>query len=119
MNLKILKREIWTKKKYDITSFITDSQQISKRNVILKLLDDKKKNCIKNMIKRQKLLESNKKTIDIDEINFECYTTNQKQANKRIEKKLTDLLYKTRRLLLEERKFKSDLRVKEDERPLM
>ena len=104
------------KKKYDITSFITDSQQISKRNVILKLLDDKKKNCIKNMIKRQKLLESNKKTIDIDEINFECYTTNQKQANKRIEKKLTDLLYKTRRLLLEERKFKSDLRVKEDER---
>lgn len=104
------------KNKYNITSFITDNQTISRKNVIIKLLDNKKKDCIKSLIKRQKLLESNKKTIDIDEINFECYTTNQKQANRRIENKLTDLLVKTRRLLIEERKFRSDLRVKEDER---
>ena len=104
------------KNKYDITSFITDSQTISRKNIIIKLLDNKKKDCIKNMIQRQKILENNKNIIDIDEINFECYTTNQKQANRRIEKKLTDLLVKNRRLWLEERRFRSELRVKEDER---
>ena len=104
------------KNKYDITSFITNSQKISKRNVILKLLDNKKKDCIRSIIQRQKTFENNKKTINIDEINFECYTENQKQANRRIEKKLAELLVKNRRLLLEERKFRSDLRVKEDER---
>ena len=104
------------KNKYDITSFITDSQTISRKNIIIKLLDNKKKDCIKNMIQRQKILENNKNVIDIDEINFECYTTNQKQAYRRIEKKLTDLLVKNRRLWLEERRFRSELRVKEDER---
>ena len=104
------------KNKYDITSFITDSQTISRKNIIIKLLDNKKKDCIKNMIQRQKILENNKNIIDIDEINFECYTTNQKQANRRIENKLTDLLVKNRRLWLEERRFRSELRVKEDER---
>ena len=104
------------KNKYDITSFITNNQSISRKNVIVKLLDNKKKDCIKNLIQRQKTLENNKKTINIDEINFECYTTNQKQANKRIENKLADLLVKNRRLLIEERKYRSDLRVKEDER---
>ena len=104
------------KNKYDITSFITDSQTISRKNIIIKLLDNKKKDCIKNMIQRQKILENNKNVIDIDEINFECYTTNQKQANRRIEKKLTDLLVKNRRLWLEERRYRSELRIKEDER---
>ena len=104
------------KNKYDITSFITNNQSISRKNVIVKLLDNKKKDCIKSLIQRQKTLENNKKTINIDEINFECYTTNQKQANKRIENKLADLLVKNRRLLIEERKYRSDLRVKEDER---
>lgn len=104
------------KNKYDITSFITNNQSISRKNVIVKLLDNKKKDCIKNLIQRQRTLENNKKTINIDEINFECYTTNQKQANRRIENKLADLLVKNRRLLIEERKYRSDLRVKEDER---
>lgn len=110
------KRRDLDKNKSDISNFILSNQEISKNNLLLKLIDKQKKIFIKNVAQRAKTIDYNKNKIDVDEINFECFTTNQKQANKRIENKLNDLLVKTRRLLIEERRFLTEIRIKEDER---
>jgi hypothetical protein len=102
--------------KGDISNFILSSQEITKNNLLLKLIDKQKRNFNKNIAQRIKTIDYNKNKIDADEINFECFTTNQKQANKRIENKLNDLLVKTRRLLIEENRFLTEIRIKEDER---
>ena len=109
------KRDL-NKNRGDISNFILNNQEISKNNLLLKLIDKQKRYFNKNIAQRMKTIDSNKNKIDIDEINFECFTTNQKQANKRIENKLNDLLVKTRRLLIEERRFLTEIRIKEDER---
>ena len=55
-------------------------------------------------------------TIEIDENNYECFTTNQKQACRRIEKNLNNLLIKNRRLKAELQRYSAEVRVREDER---
>ena len=102
--------------KGDISNFILNNEEISKNNLLLKLIDKQKRNFNKKLVQRIKSIDSNKNKIDVDEINFECFTTNQKQANKRIENKLNDLIVKARRLLIEERRFLTEIRIKEDER---
>jgi len=64
----------------------------------------------------QKSIDSSRRTIEIDENNYECYTLNQKQACRRIEKMLNNLNVKYRRLYNEEKKFRTELRIREDER---
>ena len=102
--------------KGDIATFILNNNEISKNNLLLKLIDKQKRYFNKSIAQRIKTIDYNKNKIDVDEINFECFTTNQKQANKRIENKLNDLLVKTRRLLIEERRFLTEIRIKEDEK---
>ena len=110
------KKKDLNKNRGDITNFILNNNEISKNNLLLKLIDKQKRYFNKSIAQRIKTIDYNKNKIDVDEINFECFTTNQKQANKRIENKLNDLLVKTRRLLIEERRFLTEIRIKEDER---
>lgn len=104
------------KNRGDITNFINDNKDISKRNLLIKLLEKQKKDYFKTINLRQKSIDSSRKTIEIDENNYECYITNQKQACRRIEKMLNNLNVKYRRLYNEEKKFRAELRIKEDER---
>lgn len=100
----------------DISNFLNDNKDISKRNLLIKLLQKQKKDYSKDLSHRQKTIDDTRRTIEIDEINYECFTTNQKQACRRIEKNLNNLLIKNRRLKAEQQKFMSELRVREDER---
>ena len=102
--------------KDDISNFINDNKDISKRNLLIKLLQKQKKDYSKDLSHRQKTIDDTRRTIEIDENNYECFTTNQKQACRRIEKNLNILLAKNRRLKAEQQKFTAELRVKEDER---
>ena len=104
------------KNRGDITKFINDNKDISKRNLLIKLLEKQKKDYFKAINLRQKSIDSSRRTIEIDENNYECYTTNQKQACRRIEKMLNTLNVKYRRLYNEEKKFRAELRIREDER---
>ena len=104
------------KNRGDITNFINDNKDISKRNLLIKLLEKQKKDYFKAINLRQKSIDSSRRTIEIDEKNYECFTTNQKQACKRIEKMLNILNVKYRRLYNEEKKFRAELRIREDER---
>lgn len=91
------------KNRGDITKFINDNKDISKRNLLIKLLEKQKKDYFKAINLRQKSIDSSRRTIEIDENNYECYTTNQKQACRRIEKMLNTLNVKYRRLYNEEK----------------
>ena len=102
--------------KDDISNFINENKDISKRNLLIKLLEKQKKEYSKELSNRQKSIDDTRRTIEIDENNDECFTTNQKQASRRIEKNLNNLLVKNRRLKAEQQKFTAELRVKEDER---
>ena len=115
-DFKYFRQKDLDKKRLDVSMFITDNQGISRRNLILKLLDNQKKDYTKNLIKRQKTIDNNKRAMDIDEINFDCFTTNQKMANRRIENVLDKMVEKNFRLLIEERRYKNEVRIKEDER---
>ena len=102
--------------KDDISNFINDNKDISKRNLLIKLLQKQRKDYSKDLSHRQKSIDDTRRTIEIDENNYECYTTNQKQACRRIEKNLNNLLVKNRRLKAEQQKLSAELRIKEDER---
>ena len=102
--------------KDDISNFISDNKDISKRNLLIKLLQKQKKDYSKDLSHRQKSIDDTRRTIEIDENNYECFTTNQKQACRRIEKNLNSLLVKNRRLKAEQQKLTAELRVREDER---
>ena len=102
--------------KDDISNFINDNKDISKRNLLIKLLQKQKKDYSKDLNLRQKSIDDTRRTIEIDENNYECYTTNQKQACRRIEKNLNNLLAKNRRLKAELHILSAELRIKEDER---
>ena len=104
------------KNRGDISNFISDNKDISKRNLLIKLLEKQKRDYYKAIDLRQKSIDSSRRTIEIDENNYECYTMNQKQACRRIEKMLNNLNVKYRRLYNEEKKFRTELRIREDER---
>ena len=100
----------------DISNFINHNKDISKRNLLIKLLEKQKKNYSKDLSLRQKSIDDSRRTIEIDENNYECFTTNQKQACRRIEKNLNNLLIKNRRLKAELQRYSAEVRVREDER---
>ncbi len=102
--------------KDNISSFLTESKDISKRNVIVKLLNNQKLVYNKELNERNKILENNKKTLDLYENNFHIFERSQKLSCRKIDDLLTNLLIYKRKLLREKYKLNSEVRIKEDER---
>ena len=104
------------KNREDISSFLNENKEISKKNVLIKYLENQKKDYYRIINQRQKSIDHSSRTIETDENNFDSYTTNQKMACKRIEVMLNKLMLKNKRLSNEEKIFKSEVGVREDER---
>ena len=104
------------KKKDNISLFLTDNREISRRNVIIKLLQNQKKDFSDNSYDYEKSLDNQRKTIDYDENIFSSYITNQKLLCRKIDDLLIKLTLSNRRLYHEYQKLKEDARVKQDER---
>jgi hypothetical protein len=104
------------KKKDNISAFLTDNREILKNNVIMKILQNQEKKYTKNIKEYQKSISSSKRAIDYDEISFSSYTMNQKMVCRRIESLLSRLIMSNRKLIREQHKLNSELRVKKDER---
>ena len=104
------------KKKDNISLFLTDNREISRRNVIIKLLQNQKKDFSDNSYDYEKSLDNQRKTIDYDENIFSSYTTNQKLLCRKIDDLLSKLTLSNRRLYQEHQKLKESVRVKQDER---
>ena len=105
-----------TKNKDDISTFLTENKEISKRNLIIKLLNEKKNNYNKEINERQKTIENNKMTLDSFENDFYTYQSSQKNSYRKIDDILTQLIIKNRKLLKEIHILTSEVRIKEDER---
>ena len=105
-----------TKNKDEISSFLTESKEISKKNLIIKLLNEKKNDYNKEIEERQKTIENNKMTLDIFENDFNTYQTSQKNSYRKLDEILIQLILKNRSLLKEISNLKSEVRIKEDER---
>ena len=104
------------KKKDNISLFLTDNREISRRNVIIKLLQNQKKDFSDNSYDYEKSLDNQRKTIDYDENIFSSYITNQKLLCRKIDDLLIKLTLSNRRHYHEYQKLKEGVRVKQDER---
>ena len=102
--------------KTNISLFLTDNREISRRNVIIKLLENQEKNYRKNINNYQKSIDNAKKTIESDENDFDNYSFNQKMLCKGVDELLIKLTLSNRRLTNEFYLLRASLRVKEDER---
>jgi hypothetical protein len=102
--------------KTNISLFLTDNREISRRNVIIKVLENQEKNYRKNINNYQKSIDNAKKTIESDENDFDNYSFNQKMLCKGVDELLIKLTLSNRRLTNEFYLLRAGLRVKEDER---
>ena len=98
------------------SSFLTENNEISKNNVIIKILNNQKKQYNKEINERQKTIDNNRRVLELHENNFNNCVRNQKLVNRKIDDLLTNLIIANRTLLKEIYILKSEVRIKEDER---
>ena len=104
------------KKKDNISLFLTENRDISRKNVIIELLQNQKKDFSRNANEYENSLDNNRRKIDYDEKIFSSYSTNQKILCRKIDNLLTKLTSANRQLLIEHHKLKVGARIKQDER---
>ena len=104
------------KKKDNISLFLTDNREISRRNVMVELLQNQKKDFSENVNEYENSLDNNRRKIDYDENVFSSYSTNQKILCRKMDNLLTKLTLANRRLLIECHKLRVGARIKQDER---
>ena len=97
-------------------SFLTENKEISKNNVIIKILNNQKKEYNNEINVRQKTIDNNRRVLELHENNFNNYVHKQKLLNRKIDDILTNLIIANRSLLKENYRLKSEVRIKEDER---
>ena len=98
------------------SSFLTENNEISKNNVIIKILNNQKNKYNNEIIERQKTIDNNRRVLELHENNFNNCVRNQKLLNRKIDDLLTNLIIANRTLLKEKFILKSEVRIKEDER---
>ena len=103
-------------KNNNLFSFMTEKAKISRKNVLIKLLLEKKDTYNKTINTRQRMLTEIKKSIDTDEKDFKTIIQNQKVSTRKIEDLLDKLLIRKKKLLMEYYYLIGEIRVKEDER---
>ena len=103
-------------KNNNLFSFMTEKAKISRKNVLIKLLLEKKDTYNKTINTRQRMLTEIKKSIDTDEKDFKTIIQNQKVSTRKIEDLLDKLLVRKKKLLMEYYYLIGEIRVKEDER---
>ena len=102
--------------KNNISLFLTNNREISRKNVLIKLLEKQEKIYRQHINSYQKSIDNAKKTIENDENDFEDYSRNQKMICKGVDELLIKLILCNRKLTNEYFILKAALRVKEDER---
>ena len=110
------KHQELNKNKDDISTFLTDNKNISKNNVIIKILKKQEKDYFKILNKKQKTINNNEKILDLFQNNFSNYLRSQRIANRKIDNLTIQLALKNRLLLRERNILNSEVRIKEDER---
>jgi hypothetical protein len=104
------------KNKDEINTFLTDSKNISKNNVIIKILKKQKKDYHETLNKNQKTLSQNEKKLKLYQSDFSNYIRSQRLANRQIDNLTIELALKNRILLRERNRLNAEIRIKEDER---
>ena len=102
--------------KDEISTFLTDSKDNSKNNVIIKLLNNQKMNYQNDINERQKTIDNNRRTLEMYQNNFSIFTTSQKMVCRKMDDLVAQLETKSRNLLKEMYKLRSEVRIKEDEK---
>ena len=100
----------------DIKTFITQKNDISKKNVLIKLLKNKKFNYDNSINERQKTIDNSRRMLDIYENDFYNYKQNKRLAIKKLDDLHIKMILANRDLLKENYKLKAETRIKEDER---
>ena len=100
----------------DITTFITQKKDISKNNVLIKLLKNKKYNYDNTINERQKTIDNSRRMLDLYDNDFNNFKQNKKLAIKKLDDLHIKMILANRHLLKENYKLKSETRIKEDER---
>ena len=104
------------KNKDDISSFITESKEISKKNILIRNLTNQQNKYNNDLNERLKTLENNKRTLELCQNNLSNFQRSQKLACRKIDDLLTQLLIKKKSLIKETYILSSEIRIKEDER---
>ena len=102
--------------KDEISTFLSDSKDNSKNNVIIKLLNNQKMNYQNDINERQKTIDNNRRTLEMYQNNFSIFTTSQKMVCRKMDDLVAQLVTKSRNLLKEMYKLRSEVRIKEDEK---
>jgi hypothetical protein len=82
------------KNKDDISSFLTESKEISKKNILIRNLTNQQNKYNKDLNERLKTLENNKRTLELYQNDLSIFQRNQKLACRKIDDLLTQLLIK-------------------------
>ena len=104
------------KNKDNISTFLTENNEISKKNLLIKLLESQKIGYNNDINERKKKIDNNKILLESYENEFANYLNNQKKSSRKIDDLLTKLIIANRLLIKENYNLKSEMRIKEDER---
>ena len=108
-------KKIKEAKDIPISTFITQRKEISKNNLMIKLMNNESNKLQKKEKIMTKELKIDIKNIEFEEKKLDEYTNNQKFECKQIEMTLVDLISKHERLIKEEQELILDIKVKEFE----
>ena len=99
---QIIKRAKLNEDEKSINRFLNIKKEISKKNILLKLLNFESKNIINKETINTNTLSLKKKKLTLNKINFEEYKTDQKRECRKIEKYLFDIQKENRSLIEKE-----------------
>lgn len=102
--------------KDEISSFLEENKEISRKNLIIKLLYSQKKNYQNDLNERKKTIDNSRRNIEMNLNNFSIFSTSQKIACRKLDDLASQLVIASRKLLKEMYRLRSEVRIKEDEK---
>ena len=98
-----------------VSAFITQNKEISIKNVMINILRNEGQKLADLERNRERKIKSDEFNLKSDENNFNSYANMQKSSCKNIENALNELYLKNRKLAEEEKIYRSEVKVTQDE----
>ena len=98
-------------KENSINNFLNSNKEISKKNMLLKLIYSESQNIINKEKMNSNYLSNKKKKISLNELNFDEYKRDQKKACRQLEKYLFNIQKENRSLIEQEYNINYEMKV--------
>ena len=116
LNKFSLKNQVTLEKsESSVNTFLTQNKQVFIKNYLIKLINSESNKIYSNTESREKQLKESKKSLEVNEQNFDSFTEVQKIACKQIDSMLSKLKIKNGSLSEEERNKIADLKILQEE----